>query len=271
MTDGQDGTLDGTTGTLRTRTWRGPSPRWVAVLVHGYGEHVGRYEHVADVLVRAGAVVHGLDHVGHGRSSGERVVVADYEDVVTDVHALVARAREEDPGLPVVLLGHSMGGMIGARYAQRHGEDLAALVLSGPVLGRWAVVDELVDAETIPDEPLDPSTLSRDPAVGRAYEADDLVWHGPFRRTTLRALQAALATIADGPGLGELPTLWVHGEDDQLVPIEDTRAGLDRLRGPATEQVLYPGARHEVLNETNRDEVLGDVLAFVDRVLDARR
>ena len=73
-------------------------------------------------------------------------------------------------------------------------------------------------------DPLDPSTLSRDPAVGRDYEADDLVWHGPFRRTTLRALQAALGTISAGPGLGGLPTLWVHGGDDQLVPIVDTRA-----------------------------------------------
>lgn len=271
MTDGQDSTLDGVTGTLRTRTWRGPSPRWVAVLVHGYGEHVGRYEHVADVLVRGGAVVHGLDHVGHGRSSGEPVVVADYEDVVTDVHALLERAHETDPRLPVVLVGHSMGGMIGARFAQRYGDELAALVLSGPVLGRWAVVDELVDAETIPDDPLDPSTLSRNPVVGQDYQADELVWHGPFQRTTLRALRTALQTINDGPGFGEIPTLWVHGSADQLVPIADTRSGMDRLRGPATEEIVYDGARHEVFNETNRDEVLGDVLAFVGRVLDARR
>ena len=267
MAESREWTYTGYDGERVARTWPHPQPRYVAVLCHGYGEHIGRYEHVADALVRHGAVVHGVDHVGHGRSAGDRVLIDDYERVVDDVHALVEHARREHPGLPMVLIGHSMGGMIAARYAQRHGDGLAALVLSGPVLGRWDAAAQLVAAEEIPDTPIDPATLSRDPAVGEAYAADPLVWHGRFQRPTLQALVACLDRINDGGRLGDLPTLWVHGEDDQLVPIDATREGIERIRGNRFREIVYPGARHEVFNETNADEVLADVTRFVDGVL----
>ncbi|HXV93778.1 MAG TPA: alpha/beta hydrolase [Pseudonocardia sp.] len=267
MTESQEWTFEGHRGVLTARVWPHPEPRYVALLCHGYGEHIGRYEHVADALVRHGAVVHGVDHAGHGRSEGERVLVADYEQVVEDFRGLADRAREHDPGLPVVLVGHSMGGMIAARYAQRFGDEPTALVLSGPVLGRWDAAAALLEPAEIPDVPIDPDTLSRDPAVGRAYAEDPLVWHGRFRRTTLEALVACLDRIRAGGRLGDLPTLWVHGEDDRLVPIDGTREGIEQLRGSRFEERVYPGARHEVFNETNADEVLGDVLAFLDRAL----
>lgn len=269
MSDSQEWTYDGHAGELTARTWAasGGPARYVALLCHGYGEHIGRYTHVADALVRHGAVVHGVDHVGHGRSAGERVLVADYEQVVADFHALAERARERDPGLPTVLIGHSMGGMIAARYAQRYGGELAALVLSGPVLGRWDAASGLLAHDEIPDTPIDPDTLSRDPAVGRAYADDPLVWHGRFQRTTLEALVACLDRIRADGALGDLPTLWVHGDDDRLVPIDGTREGIAALRGPVFEERIYPGARHEVFNETNKDEVLAEVTAFVDRAL----
>jgi alpha-beta hydrolase superfamily lysophospholipase len=106
--------------------------------------------------------------------------------------------------------------------------------------------------------------LSRDPEVGRAYDADPLVWHGPFKRPTLEALRAGLAAIEEGPSLGSLPLLWAHGEEDQLVPVAGSRGGIERLRGERFVEKIYPGARHEIFNETNRDEVLADVTAFVD-------
>jgi alpha-beta hydrolase superfamily lysophospholipase len=268
MADAQEWTYDGHAGELTARTWTGAQPpRYVALLCHGYGEHIGRYEHVADALVGHGAVVHGVDHVGHGRSTGERVLIGDYEQVVSDLHELAARTRE--PGLPTVLIGHSMGGMIAARYAQRYGSDLAALVLSGPVLGRWDIATGLLAHDEIPDTPIDPATLSRDPDVGSAYAADPLVWHGRFQRTTLEALVACLDRIRADGALGDLPTLWVHGGDDQLVPIDGTREGIEVLRGARFEERILPGARHEIFNETNKDEVLAEVTAFVDRTLGA--
>ena len=254
--------LAGTHGNLVVHTWDHEDPTWVAILVHGYGEHLGRYQHVAEHLGRHGAVVVGPDHEGHGLSDGERVLIADYESVVDDLHAVVDATRAGHPGLPVVMIGHSMGGMIAARYAQRHGDGLAALVLSGPVLGSWAPT-ALADLDEIPDDPLDVSTLSRDPAVGEAYATDPLVWHGPFKRPLLRALATTLQTIGQGGRLGVLPTLWVHGAADTLVPIGPTRAGIEAIEGTDLTERVWEDARHEVFNETNRAEVLATVTDFV--------
>lgn len=258
--------LDGHAAPLVGRRWQADDPTWVALLVHGYGEHVGRYEHVATRLTAAGAAVWGVDHLGHGRSGGEPVLVHDLDRLVDDVHLLEQAARADHPDLPVVLVGHSMGGLIGARYAQRHA-DLAAVALSGPVLGEWEAVTALLGAEEIPDVPIDPATLSRDAAVGQAYVADDLVWHGPFKRPTLQALVTAMQRVTDDGAVTAVPLLWLHGEDDQLVPIGPSRRGWEALSaGNAdAEQHTYPRARHEIFNETNREEVLDDLLAFVGR------
>jgi len=262
-------TFQGHGGEIVARSWPVPQARYVAVLCHGYGEHIGRYEWVAATLNDHGAAVYGPDHVGHGESAGERVLIADFEPVVEDLHLLVRQAIEQNPGLPVVLIGHSMGGMIAARYAQEHADELAAVVLSGPVLGRWDVVGELLAQDPIPPTPIDPATLSRDPGVGSAYAEDPLVWHGDFRRPTLEAIREMLSTINAAGSVGDLPLLYLHGEGDELVPIEPSLEGLEAIRGPRTESRTYPGLRHEIFNETTKTEVLADVTALVDRVLAA--
>ena len=247
--------------------WPCPRPRYVALIAHGYGEHAVRYAHVADHLVRHGASVYAPDHLGHGRSEGERALVERVDDMVGDLDAVARKARDDHPDLPVVLIGHSMGGIVATRFAQLHPHRLAALVLSGPAIGGSGAIAALLTVDPIPDLPIDPSMLSRDPEVGRAYAEDALVWHGPFRRATLEAMVSAVGAIADGPSLDRLPILWLHGEDDALVPLADTRPAVERLGGERLECIIYQGARHEVLNETNRAEVLAAVTAFIDRGL----
>ncbi|MFJ6669902.1 alpha/beta fold hydrolase [Actinosynnema sp. NPDC091369] len=247
--------VPGHAGELAVRTWPNLDADWLAVIVHGYGEHSGRYGHVAEALVEAGALVVAADHVGHGRSEGERAVIADFDGVVADVGAAVSSAASD---LPTVLIGHGEGGLVAAWYAQRH--PLAALVLSAPVLGTWEGLDR-------PEEPVDPELLSRDPEVGKNYASDPLVWHGPYKRETLEALERALDEVNYGPALEHLPALWLHGTADELVPLAETRTGTDRLRGLLFEERVYPGARHEVFHETNSAEVLADVVDFVRRAL----
>jgi alpha-beta hydrolase superfamily lysophospholipase len=258
--------IEGTRGTLHLHIWPNADARYIALIAHGYGEHAGRYEHVAARLVADGAIVCAPDHHGHGRSEGERALVDDLDKGVDDLHLVAKRAGEKHPGLPTVLIGHSMGGLIATRYAQRFGDELAALVLSGPAIGGNPDIEALLQLDPIPDVPIDPDVLSRDPAVGRAYVEDPLVWHGPFKRPTLEAIDAALKTISAGPKLGALPTLWVHGEHDQLVPLAETRGGIETLGFTDLEEVVYPQARHEVFNETNKDEVIATTADFVDKV-----
>ena len=249
--------------------WSAADPRSIILIAHGYGEHAGRYEHVAQRFVdELAAAVYAPDHRGHGRTDGPTGVVADGEAITADLHDVADGARAEHPGLPIALVGHSMGGLIAARYAQRYGDELAALVLSGPAIGANPAFEQLLAMDPIPEIPIDPAALSRDPAVGEAYAADELVYHGPFQRVTLEQLFAAIARVDEGGALADIPTLWIHGSEDQIVPLEVTRPAIEKLRGSNLEQHIYEGARHEVFNETNRDEVLGDVVAFLRDVVD---
>lgn len=258
--------VDGSEGRLAVRSWPVPGPSHVVLLAHGYGEHAGRYDHVAAALNAGGAQVVAPDHLGHGHSAGEPALITDFEHVVDDLHAVCDRTLTATGHLPVILLGHSLGGLIAARYAQRYGGELTGLALSAPVLGTWQRAIALLGLDDIPDDPIDPDTLSRDPAVGAAYAADPIVYHGPFKEQTLRAIAGTLHVVGAGNGLGALPTLWLHGEDDALVPLAETTAGIKALAPADLTTRIYRGARHEVFNETNRDEVLADLTAFVDVV-----
>jgi alpha-beta hydrolase superfamily lysophospholipase len=263
----RESTLEGSEGDLYVASWPNPEARYIALIVHGYAEHIGRYAHVAERLVAGGAVVYGPDHLGHGRSDGERALIVDGEHLTADLDLVARLAREEHPGLPLVVVGHSMGGLIATRFAQTHPGELDALVLSGPVIGGNAEILALLELDPLPEVPIDPAVLSRDPAVGEAYVADPLVYNGPFKADTLRALATGISAVADDPGFGSLPVLWIHGEEDALAPYAAAAPVWEHLRGERSEDKVYPGARHEIFNETNQDEVLDDVVAFIDRSL----
>src|SRR3954452_20284935 len=161
--------IAGTRGRIVVHRWDVDEPRYIALLSHGYGEHARRYDHVAERLNAGGAAVYAPDHFGHGRSDGERALAEDLEGAVEDLHLVAERAAADHPGLPVALIGHSMGGLIAARYGQRFRGELAALVLSGPAVGGNPEIEALAQMDPIPDVPIDPAVLSRDPAVGEAY------------------------------------------------------------------------------------------------------
>lgn len=238
------------------------APEYVVLLAHGYGEHIRRYDHVAQRLTADGAVVYAVDHLGHGESAGERVLIDDFDAVVDDLHLAEDLARAEHPGLPVTLIGHSMGGMIAARYTQRYGEGLRAVVLSGPLLGPAALVAAMLPLDEIPDAPLPPEALSRDAEVGRRYAEDHLIWHGAFKKPTVVAMDTTLRSIsADGPL--PAPAIWLHGTDDQIVRYEDSAIGWAEIKPADNAEKTYPGARHEIFNEIDKDETIGDAIAFL--------
>ena len=141
--------IKGRHGDIAVHDWGNDQPRYLALLIHGYGEHLGRYQYVARTLQAQGARVFGPDHLGHGLSQGERVLIEDYDAVVDDVQRVVSHFRQQYSTLPLVVIGHSMGGMIATRYVQRYGE-VRALVLSGPLLGDRTAISDLAELPTLP-------------------------------------------------------------------------------------------------------------------------
>lgn len=270
MSDGGRFTIAGSEGSISVREWANPRASRVVVVAHGYGEHIGRYEDLAAELVRRGGVVYGPDHLGHGESEGEQALVTDFERVVDDLDQVVDLARERHAGLPLVLIGHSMGGLIATRYAQRHADKLAALVLSAPALGLGSTFVEWLAAPALPDDPIDVAVLSRDPAVGEAYAADPLVYHGGWKRPTLEAFARAEDAVRGGDGFGDLPTYYVHGEADELVPLMAAQPVVESLAGSDFTARVVPGARHEVFNETDKDETIGAVAHWIERATGRR-
>jgi alpha-beta hydrolase superfamily lysophospholipase len=258
--------LRGRRGRIVVHRWSPPKPRFVALIAHGIAEHAGRYRHVAERLVAEGADVFAPDFEGHGLSEGDRALFETIDDLVDELASVYQAARAAHPALPVVLIGHSLGGLIATRFVQRDQPELAALVLSGPFVGGNPQFEALLAMDPMPQIPIDPGVLSRDPAVGQAYASDELVYHGPVHRETLAATFAAVRKVQADRNFGDIPTLWIHGEEDALAPLAETKGAMEHLRGGKFEEHIYPGAQHEILNEINKDEVLDDVARFLRRV-----
>ncbi len=259
------GTFDGSEGTVFYRRWAPQkAAERIVVLVHGYAEHGGRYAHVADRLTRSQAVVYAPDHIGHGKSDGERALITDFEHVVDDLRSLVELARKRAGGVPLVMIGHSMGGLLTARYAERYPETVAGIGFLGAVIGDWNWAREVLALPELPQEPSDPGGMSRDPETVKSYAEDPLVYHGGYKRPLLEAEVVALDRFNEEIDRLTMPVLFLHGEADPFVPAETSVRAAEAMPSKEKTIKIYPGARHELVNELNRDEVIEDIVAFVE-------
>lgn len=253
---------------LLVRHWSAAGPAWaVMLIVHGLAEHSGRYEHVGDGFAAAGVEVWALDLRGNGRSGGRRAHVDRWSDYLDDVEWRLGAVREASQGRPVVLLGHSLGGLIAFDYAtsDRPAPDL--LVLSAPALDStipgWkkAVARGLSGvAPTMRiKNALTGDQLATDPTVGERYFADPLV----ERTTTARLAAEALGSVervARRFGALSVPTLVFHGDADPIVPV----AASEPLAGlPGVQRVVFPDLRHETLNEPSSPEIVAEVVRWL--------
>jgi alpha-beta hydrolase superfamily lysophospholipase len=259
--------FQGSEGRVFYRRWEpaGPPARIVQI-VHGYAEHGGRYAHVAEALTAKGAVVYADDHMGHGRSEGERALITNFDHVLDDLHTLAGIARTENPELPFVLVGHSMGGLLSGRFAQRWPEEVSGIASCGSVIGDWQWARDVLDARELPRVAFNPLDVSRDPAAGASYAEDPLVYHGQYKRRLLEAEVEALDEFADNIDRLTMPVAVLHGTEDPFVPYQrSVQAAHDMPTDDVTIH-LYEGGRHEVLNEINRDEVISDLGSWIDSV-----
>jgi acylglycerol lipase len=262
---------DGTA--LLVRHWAVPNGGpWASVLlVHGLAEHCGRYEHVGAQLARAGLAVHGFDLRGFGGSGGPRASIDRWSQFHDDLEERLVAIRAIAPGRPLVLLGHSLGGLIALGYVLDGRARPDLLVLSAPAIGAkvplWqrALVGALrrVAPGMAMSNRLDPDDLSCVAAVGETYVADPLNQH----KSTVRFAHAAFGEqrrVAASLDRLSLPTFVVHGADDQIVP---TAASAPLEGRPGVTRKVYPGLRHELHNEVIGPQVVRDEVDWIrDRV-----
>ena len=256
---------------LHLRVWPAANAsRGVAVLVHGLGEHIDRYDHVARRLNAIGFAVVGYDHRGHGRSPGQRGGMPADESLCADLGRVLYAARESFPG-PLVLIGHSLGGLIAGRFVAEGLQPkpaawwrpVDALVMSSPALDPGTnAVQKLLLAVVAPMLPnlavnngLKVDWVSRDPAVVKAYEADTLVHDRVTGRLGLFVARQGPAVIAAAPRWAT-PTLLMWAGADRCV----SPAGSAAFAAAAPSGVVtvreWPGLFHEIFNEPEQDDVL---------------
>ena len=249
------------------------TPRGVVVLAHGLGEHARRYDHVAARFGRDGLLTYALDHRGHGRSGGKRVLLKDISEYTGDFDTLVGIATHEHPGVPRIVLGHSMGGGIVFAYGVERPDDYDLMVLSGPAVAAqtavspplaWLAKTVGAIAPGLSLQELDASAVSRDPAVVNAYNTDPLVHHGKVPAGIARALLLVGETMPQRAASLAAPLLVVHGSEDRLIPVDGSRQLVDAVGSSDVELKVYPGLYHEVFNEPERDQVLDDVALWIN-------
>ena len=243
----------------------GPT-RSAVLLVHGIGEHSGRYDHVGRFLAARGHDVLAFDNRGHGQSGGRRGHVDHFGQFLDDVEDHVLERRQL--GLPVVLIGHSLGGLISATYVVEGRPAPDLLVLSAPALKaqipawqrRLAPVLARVWPTVFVPGGIDGALLSRDPEVQRAYLSDPLRVAGSTAGLGQQIFAAMETTTANLARI-TLPTYVLHGSEDNLVPL----AASQPLEGrPNVTYRRWEGLRHECFNEPNRDEVLGEMADWIE-------
>ncbi len=269
-----EGTFAGASGAdIYWQSWTPETPRAVVVLAHGLHEHSSRYAELATRLGEAGYAVHAVDHEGHGRSGGTRGNIGSMSGVLEDFDHVRRQAEQALPGLPLFVLGHSLGGLIALDYVTRRGQQgLAGLALSGAAVdtssaGALQVKMAPLIGRVTPNLGvmlLGAANVSRDPAVVTAYENDPLNYNGKVRaRTGAETLLSVRRVVAALPEL-TLPVLVMHGTEDRLVPVEASRLIHDRVGSADKTLKLYEGLFHEIFNEPEKRQVHDDLVAWLD-------
>lgn len=262
--------------TIAYYTWTPASTaKAVLMIAHGIGEHAQRYAHVAQALSAQGFVVVAPDHRGHGNSSGERAYFDNFDQPVADLHQLFNLIHSTYAHLPVFLYGHSMGSGIALLYALRYQQALRGLIVSGTVTnvedGQNALVIRIASllAAIFPKARLVPAIptheLSTDGAEVRIYEQDALNDHGKTRLGMGAGIIAMGRDIRQRAHTLTLPILLLHGADDIITPVSGTHTIYDLVVSADKTKHIFPGMRHEVVNEVGREQVITMLITWLNQ------
>ncbi|MCP4906256.1 MAG: alpha/beta hydrolase [bacterium] len=261
------------------RSWLPPESTRVLILVHGFAEHTGRYDEMAMYFSRRGFAVHAYDQAGHGRTVGARGHVDRFDRLVEELARFIELVGLDHPGLPITLVGHSMGGLVVAAAAAFVRPHVDRIILSGALLHlaggglrrRLSLSLARVLSVLAPriglTTGLDPTGLSRDPEVVRRYRDDPYVEDRMSTRFAA-GLNQLVARVGAAAGRVERPMLILHGEADPICsPLGSQRfhAGLAFSLVDASALRIYPELRHEIFQEPEREEIWQEMLDWLDK------
>ena len=260
---------------LYAQGWQPAQPKAVVCLVHGLGEHSGRYAHLAEFLNQAGYAVLSFDNRGHGKSGGKRGHSPSFDAFMQDIDLLLAEAGRRYPGLPCFLYGHSLGGILVTNYVLRRKPKLAGVVVTSPGLrtaleaqkGKIAlakVLGALLPELSMPTG-LEAKMISRDPAVVERYVKDPLV-HGVATVGMAKCLLEGVGWGFEHAAAWHLPTLFMHGDQDQIAYLRGSQEFTAKIQGDCTLKI-WPGLYHETHNEPEKDQVFAYLLDWLDKHL----
>ncbi|MBA3029739.1 MAG: lysophospholipase [Desulfobacteraceae bacterium] len=268
---------------IQTYVWQAENPKAMMVIAHGAAEHALRYERFARSLNASGIEVWAMDHRGHGQSPGPEGLgdfgKGGWDALVADIGQLIKIARQSSPNLPVVLFGHSMGSFAAQQFVADHSHEMEALILSGSTSRKPLKEGEAPAALGDLNQGFEGRTgydwLSRDPDEVDKYIADPLCGFESFEPVHVAKMMTALRRYQDGDTYKnvrkDLPCLLVAGDND---PVNNHLKGLlylEELWNEAgirpVDKQYYPGGRHEMLNEINRDEVRQKIINWINEVL----
>ena len=249
-------------------------PKAIICMVHGHGEHIERYNHLATALNKAGYTFVGFDHRGHGKSDGVRGHIPSYETLLDDIEAFLAEIEENYPEVPRILYGHSMGGNLVINYALRRTSDIKGVISTSPWLKlafeppavqvfMGKMMNKIYPA-FIMSSGLETSSLSHDPEVVRAYEEDSLVHDKISARLFVGMYESGLWAL-DHAGEFSLPLLLMHGGADKITSPEASRE-FAKKAGENVTLKIWDELYHETHNEPEQDEVFKKIIDWLDRV-----
>lgn len=247
------------------------APRGVVAIVPGFNSHGGYYEWTASQLVASGLAVYAVDLRGRGKSDGERFYVSSSADYVSDVHAMVTYARGQHPDLPAYLLGHSAGGVVGCLYVLEHGASLAGFIcesfafkIPAPDFALAALRGLAHLAPHAHVLRLKNEDFSRDPAIVAAMNADPLIEHETQATQTVAELARADERLEKSFGSITVPVLILHGTLDKATKPSGSEQFYANAGSADKTLKLYEGHYHDLLNDIGREQVMGDITAWID-------
>jgi alpha-beta hydrolase superfamily lysophospholipase len=252
--------------------WTVDSPKALLLLLHGLGEHSGRYMNIINELKNSRVSIFAMDHRGHGKSSGRRGYTSSFGDYIYDIRSFAELIRHENCRAPLFVLGHSLGGIMAAKFALEYPEDCDGLILSSPAFvpsikfPKWKIALSGVISKYLPglamSNGINPSELSTDQNAVEAYENDPLVHDRATARLYTETMAAASCCL-DHAGSLSMPLLVFHGECDSIISPSGSERFFKASSSVKKEIIIFKGMFHETMNEADFTKVTSSVKTWI--------